>query len=99
MNKPRNKPDPRWDHLPPLLRSQAMHTPLPRNRRLPLIGIAFTIALHLLVVGVIYLRSDKAPEKVFFLKLLPLDESQFPQNAAPAAPSPASAPPAPAAAR
>lgn len=94
MNDSRNKPDPRWDHLPPLLRSQAMHTPLPRNRKLPLIGIAFTIALHLLVVGVIYLRSDDAPEKVFFLKLLPLDESQFPQNAAPPPATPAPATPA-----
>ena len=89
---PKN-PAKQWDHLPPLLRSQAQHTRLPRNRKLPVIGILFTIALHVVVVGIVYLRSDKAPDRVFFMKLLPLDENAMPAkapDAAPVQPEPAS---------
>lgn len=78
------------DSLPPLLRSKALHKRLPRNRKLPVVGIAFTVLLHVVVVGAIYLKSDKAPDSIFFLKLLPLQEpgaTGTDPAAAPAAPS------------
>lgn len=67
------------DHLPPLLRSQALHTRLPRNRRLPYIGIAATVLIHLLVLALLYVNRGAMPESVFFPKLFPLDEKAMPQ--------------------
>jgi hypothetical protein len=91
IDRTEKNPAKQWDHLPPILRSQAQHTRLPRNRKLPVIGIVFTIALHVVVVGVVYLRSDKAPDRVFFMKLLPLDEKAMPAKTPEPAP-PAAAP-------
>lgn len=75
------------DHLPPLLRSQALHTRLPRNRRLPFIGIALTVLLHVVILAFLYVNRGKMPDSVFFPKLFPLDEKVMPRHAAePAAP-------------
>jgi hypothetical protein len=75
------------DHLPPLLRSQALHTRLPRNRKLPYIGIALTVLLHLAIVGFLYLNRGGMPESIFFPKLFPLDETKLPKHDAPATPA------------
>ena len=82
------------DHLPPLLRSQALHTRLPRNRRLPWVGIAATVLLHLVILAVLYVNRGKMPESVFFPKLFPLDEKAVPRHddAAPEAAAPQPAP-------
>lgn len=66
------EPSPR--PLPPEVQAQALHRPLPRNRRAMLIGALVTLLLHLLVVLPPWLRSRAltAPEVVFFVKLLPL---------------------------
>ncbi|MDB5970666.1 MAG: hypothetical protein JWQ90_3116 [Hydrocarboniphaga sp.] len=75
------------DHLPPLLRSQALHVPLPRNRKLPFIGIALTVLLHVVILTVVYIRSDKLPDPIFFPKLFPLDGKAIPgQTPAPGSP-------------
>lgn len=83
------------DHLPPLLRSQALHTRLPRNRRLPWVGITATVLIHLVILAVLYVNRGKMPESVFFPQLFPLDEKAMPHHddampeAAPQQPDPA----------
>ncbi len=43
--------------LPPIARAAEMHTRLPRNHKPLLIGIALTVALHLIVVGWVWFGS------------------------------------------
>ena len=71
--------------LPPEARMRAMHKKLPRSWRGPLIGVGITIAVHLVIVGVVWVRSSKieAPVNVFFPLMFPLAE-QKPADAGPA---------------
>ena len=84
--------------LPPEARMRAMHKKLPRSWRGPLIGVGITIAVHLVIVGVVWVRSSEiqAPVTVFFPLMFPLPE-QKPAGAGPApdaAPRPESIAPA-----
>ena len=69
---------------------RAMHKKLPRSWRGPLIGVGITIAVHLVIVGVVWVRSSEiqAPVNVFFPLMFPLPE----QKPADAGPAPAAAP-------
>lgn len=67
-----------------------MHKKLPRSWRGPLIGVGITIALHLVVVGVVWTRSREiqAPVNVFFPLMFALTDNK----PAEAGPAPAAAP-------
>lgn len=104
ISKPENGRDPLRD-LPPEARLRAMHKKLPRSWRGPLIGVGITIAVHLVIVGVVWMRSSKieAPVNVFFPLMFPLAEQKpvddgpapdavpKPESIAPAEPAPAAA--------
>ena len=64
--------------LPPEARMRAMHKKLPRSWRGPLIGVGITIAVHLVIVGVVWVRSSEiqAPVTVFFPLMFPLPEQK-----------------------
>lgn len=76
--------------LPPEARMRAMHKKLPRSWRGPLIGVGITIAVHLVIVGVVWMRSSEiqAPVNVFFPLMFPLPE----QKPAETGPAPDAAP-------
>jgi hypothetical protein len=80
------------DHLPPLLRSQALHTRLPRDRKLPYVGIAVTVLLHVAILAFLYVNRGKMPENVFFPKLFPLDEKAMQQHKGEEAAAPSTGP-------
>ncbi len=76
-------------NLPPEALLRAMHKPLPRNWRRPMIAVAVTLLLHLVVVGTVWLRGREieVPVNVFYVKQFPLEKG--PAQDAPVPESPA----------